>query len=433
MNDVEIDVALRRFGRSVREDAASADAGAALAATHARTGAHVERGDRRAWPRVVLVAAVAAASMLAVSGALWLVHEDDSAVRSIDSPPTNTTVEVTAPSSAAAVTSTDAARPTPSSSATPAETATTAAGPVGTTAPAPTSTLPPASDPFAAATAVASTADGVLLGLPDGSWIPAGIERFGKAVLIDRWVLFQEPSLDPNLNALPPIEMHSVTGDTTLDGFGEARLLDAGWIGGAPFALISVPTDSGTGWNAESVRLVDLRDPSSSGTVVTELDPVEGMLFPLVGAALEADRIAMLQTQMVGSGSELVVLTIDGEVLYTRPFGPQEGYDTITANGGDALLLATRFRVTGGTPDDAQWTASADVLSVDLTTLTEARSSTDLPPSDTYGYLRVDGAKLGYASTTEQFVLEPQTGTLLARPDLPLGVIAPRRDAPTPP
>ena len=162
------------------------------------------------------------------------------------------------------------------------------------TAPAVPADAPPRStaptiDPFLSAIAVASTSNGVLLGQPDGSWAPAGFGALGKALLIDRWVVFQ-PNADPTTRDVPSIEIHGTAGSTDLDDLGPARLLDVGRVAGEPVALVSLLSDSGTGWNAESLQLVDLSDPAAPPLAVAGFDAVEGMRYAVNSAALGNDR-----------------------------------------------------------------------------------------------------------------------------------------------
>ena len=124
-------------------------------------------------------------------------------------------------------------------------------------------------------------------------------------------------------------------------------------------------------------------------------------------------------------------MTLGGDVLYRESLGSTVGYEP-TASSDEAWVWGLRFDVTGGTPDDAVWSTFLDVTHIDLATMAITQSSTELPPSDSYGWARFDGTDLGYTSTTEQYVFTLATRTVDERPDLPFGLISPRR-GPAPP
>lgn len=231
------------------------------------------------------------------------------------------------------------------------------------TAPAPSV----APDPFSQATLVAATADGILLGLPDGSWIPTPFTEpaEGPAYLAGPYVVHQPDQIERWNLTVAPIRLVTQDGvaewtppgpEKSDDGRLRYRVLDAGIVDGAPTMLVS-QTDDGMPDTADvRLLLVDLTDGH-----VRDLGSFGGWEEGVPAARLAGGRIVALRTAEVLT--TLVAIEFDGRISAAQELTPDVGWNLSLGTDGTAYAFHTAW-------DDGNWSLeSVALLMTDLTTL----------------------------------------------------------------
>ncbi|HWL42767.1 MAG TPA: hypothetical protein VNQ73_07475 [Ilumatobacter sp.] len=370
---------------------------------------------RRRWAPVAGAAAAVAA--LATTGVLLFDRSDQ--VRTVEPPATTQAVTVP-PTRPSETVTTSPVTPAPA-----------------TELPSPTqppTTAPEVPDPFAQATSVAATSDGVLLGLPDASWFPTALTEpaTGPAYLVDRWVVQQQSDgfygVGGDIRVIGPNGMRvwePPGAATTESGATRYRLLDAGLVDGAPTMLVS-DADHDSPETAD-VRL--LRVNIETG-VVRDLGSFGGWESGIGGAGIGTTRLAVLRSALTHNWIE--VLDQSGTSLFRHDLTPDTNWSLSVVNE-TAWAFGVRSRE-ANTFVGPQTEYYAEVIEIDLETF-EARPTEVFLPGyedrlEPCSWASYDG--FDFTCATYGAPIAAGNGVTRTSPGVTDGIVRSRRGAPRP-